>query len=157
AGELPSGCESIGGDMGFESANCVSSISAEGMGRGCGAPEKDGSPRRDCVSDQAGDSTGSDLRGGGRRCRTRCGSRRRGLWHPHRIARGSHRTPLAVYRGGAKFDDGVGARETAVAGQATRNNGTASTAIAALLRSPTCLCEAVGEEPALHCFQAHHL
>src|SRR5579883_3011138 len=72
AGELSGGGESIGDDMGFESADCVSSISAEGMGRRRGAANQDGGSRRDRISNQARDSTGSDscCRGG------RFGSRR---------------------------------------------------------------------------------
>jgi hypothetical protein len=65
----------------------VSSLSAEGMGRGCRTSGKDGSPRRSCLSDQAGNRAGSDPRGGRGKYRSwRC-SDRRGLWHEHRLSR----------------------------------------------------------------------
>ena len=63
----------------------------------------------------------------------------------------------AICRGRAKFDDGLGARQTAFASQATRKDGTPSAAIAADHGPSTRLGEAVGDEPALHGFQGNHL
>ena len=86
----------------------------------------------------------------------RC-SGRRGLWHQHRVSRRTHRTRTAICCGRAKFDDGLGARQTAFASQATRKNGTTSAVIAAVHGPSTRLGEAVGDEPALHRLQGNHL
>ena len=63
----------------------------------------------------------------------------------------------AICGGRAKLDDGLGTRQTAFAGQATRKNGTTSAAIAADHGPSTRLGEAVGDESALHRLQGNHL
>ena len=58
--------------------------------------------------------------------------------------------------GRAKFDDGLGFRQTAFTSQAPRKDRTTSAAIAAEHRPSTRLREAGGDEPALHGFQRNH-
>src|ERR1017187_5081596 len=93
--------------------------------------------------------------GGGGGPRGGAGGRR--IRYPHRVSRRTHRTATALCGGRAKFDDGLGVRQTAFASQATRKNGTAATAIAAERRSSTRFREAGGDEPALHGFPGNHL
>src|ERR1700674_4705326 len=143
--------------MEFESADWVSSIFAEGMGRGWRATGKDGSARRGGVSDQAGhragpDSGSGDGEGGPRGC-----SGRRRLRHQHRVSRRTHETWPAICCGSAKLDDSLGAWQTAFASQATREDGTTSAVIAADHGPSTRLREAVGDEPALHGLAGNHL
>ena len=69
----------------------------------------------------------------------------------------THRTRPALCRGRAKFDDGLGTWQTALASQAPKKDGTTAAAIAAIHRSSTCLCETVGDEIALHCLQTTHV
>lgn len=80
-----------------------------------------------------------------------------GLWHQHRVSRRTHRTRTAICRGRAKLDDGLGARQTAVARQGARKNGTASATIAPHAGPPTRRREAVGAEAALQRLQGSHL
>ena len=79
------------------------------------------------------------------------------LRQPHRVLRRTHRTGTSLCRGRAKFDDGMGIRQTALACQATRKNRTTSTAIAAEPRPSTRFREAGGDKPARHGFSGNHL
>ena len=57
----------------------------------------------------------------------------------------------------SKFDDGLGAGQTAFASEAPRKNGTTSAVIAADHRPSAGLRETVGNESALHHLQGNHL
>jgi len=80
------------------------------------------------------DMAGSDPRGGRGRSGPWRGTGRRGLWHEHRVSRGTHRARPAICGGCAEFDDGLGTGQAALAGQAPSKDGTTSAAIAAVYR-----------------------
>ena len=63
----------------------------------------------------------------------------------------------AICGGRTKRNDRLGTRHTTSARQDPRKNGTASATAAADRGPPTCLGEAVGEEPAVHCLQGNHV
>src|SRR5215510_9750594 len=138
-------------------ADWLSSVPAAGMGPGCPTAAKGGGPQRDCLSNQAGDRAGSDPRSGRSQSGPRGGFGRRSLWDQHGVPRGNHRTGTALCRGGAKFADGLGARPTALAGEVTRKNGAAPTAVATLPRASTRVGEAVGNQPVLQLFPGSYL
>ena len=141
-----------------QSADCVSVVSAEGMGRGC----RDAGKRRKCPK------------------RSSFRPNRRSPWI--RSARQWRRTlprgvvladaaygintefrdeltqlESAICGGRAKFDDSLGAGQTAFAGQAPRKDGAASAFVAAERGSSARLGEAVGDEPALQRLQRNRL